>query len=83
MKTSKHTSFRALFSDTKKPSGQDDGFLYCAIVADEEESTSKVPVYNPLSKNFTGEEIAELRGTAVLSLKGEYHRILAKQPFVV
>jgi len=42
-----------------------------------------VPIYNPLSKNFTDEEIAELRNAAVLSLKGEYHRILAKQPFVV
>lgn len=41
------------------------------------------PIYNPLSKNFTDEEIAKLRGTAVFSLKGEHHRNLAKQPFVV
>lgn len=49
----------------------------------KKESTLTVPIYNPLSKNFTDEETAKLRGTAVLSLKGEYHRILVKQPFVV
>jgi hypothetical protein len=57
--------------------------LRYVIVATVRREHFDVPIYNPLSKNFRDEEIAELRGTAVLSLKGEYHRILAKQPFVV
>jgi hypothetical protein len=71
-------------SNTKKPQGQDDACeALCYSRLQHTEEHFDVPVYNPLSKNFRDEEIAKLRGTAVLSLKGEYHRILAKQPFVV